>query len=115
LHVFPEDAPRFTGAARLRGGKLKTVVPMTLAAAHPCADEAALVVLRRGDALELTELDPEEAASSLGPLEPGFDLLAEESAEAVRVLAQGGAWRLTLTDDPHAAIDLLCERLSPRP
>ena len=28
LHVFPQDAPRFTGGTRLRGGKLKAVVPL---------------------------------------------------------------------------------------
>jgi hypothetical protein len=112
LHVFPQDAPRFTGAVRLRGGKLKTAAPMAPEAAQPFADRAALVVLQRGAVLGLAELDPEEAISSLGPLEPGFDLLPEESAEALRALARGGAWRLTLTHDPRAAVDLLCERLS---
>jgi hypothetical protein len=111
LHVFPHDAPRFTGAVRLRRGKLKTVVPLGSAASRPHADKAALVVLRRGEALDLAPLDCEEALSSLGPLEPGFDLFAEESAEALNALAQGGAWRLTLTQDPGAAIDVLCERL----
>ncbi len=116
LHVFPEDAPRFTGAVRLRGGKLKTVVPLQPGAAGPpFADRAILVLPGRGDRLDLSPVSPEAAMARLGRLDAGFDLLAQESAWAAQALAANGAWRLTLTHDPHAAIDFLMERLSGEP
>ncbi len=111
LHVFPEDAPRFTAGVRLRGGKLKAVAPLPREAFAPVAERAVLVLLERGEALKLTRLDAEATAAGLSRLEPGFDLLAWESAEAVGVLAAGGGWRLTLSRDPGAAIDFLRERL----
>jgi len=114
LHVFPEDAPRFTGATRLRAGKLKTVVPLAAGAraGSAVADKAVLLLLERGDRLGLTRLDTATAEAGLARLDPGFDLLARESAKAAQALAAGGAWRLTLARDPGAAIDFLRERLS---
>lgn len=112
LHVFPQDAPRFTDGTRLRGGKLKAVVPLQRAAsAEGPAGEATVILLERDEALTLTRLDAEATAAGLSRLEPGFDLLAEDSAMAVRALAAGGGWRLTLSRDPGAAIDFLSERL----
>ena len=111
LHVFPEDAPRFTRGRRLRGGKLKAVVPLAPGAAGGFADRALLILLERGDRLDLTRLDAEAAVVGLSRLDAGFDLLPRESAEAARALAAGGAWRLTLARDPDAAIDFLRERL----
>jgi hypothetical protein len=112
LHVFPQDAPRFTQGVRLRGGKLKAVVPLTPeAAAGASADRAAVVLLERGERLALARLDAEATVAGLSRLEPGFDLLAAESAAAIRVLAARGGWRLTLSRDPGAAIDFLRERL----
>jgi hypothetical protein len=111
LHVFPDEAPRFTTGTRLRAGRLKAVVPAPPAGpGPPVADRAALVVLSRGEAVALDPLDPAEALAALSRLDAGFDLLAEASAEAVAALAGRGAWRLTLTRDPEAALDLLCAR-----
>jgi len=107
IHVFPHDAPPGDHETRLRGGKVKRAVH--LAAGPRYADRAALVVLARGDTLTLEAIAPEEATRHLAELEPGFDLLREESAAAVAALAAGGAWRLRLTHDPDAAIALLQE------
>jgi hypothetical protein len=114
LHVFPEDAPRFTGATRLRAGKLKAAVPLAAGAlAGPAvADKAVLILLERSDRLGLTRLDAAAAEAGLARLDPGFDLLAQEAARAAQALAAGGAWRLSLARDPGAAIDFLRERLS---
>lgn len=109
LHVFPKDAPRFTQRTRLRGGKLKAVAPM--AAFGGPAERAAVVLLERGETLALTRLDAAETVAGLSRLEPGFDLLAQESAAAAQALAANGGWRLTLSRDPGAAIDFLRERL----
>jgi hypothetical protein len=110
VHVFPDDAPGFIGGTRLRGGKLKAVVPAPPWPGPPVADDAAVVLLERGDQVRLEPIDPAAAAGALSRLEPGFDLLARESAEAARAVTERGAWRLTLTRDPAAAIDALMER-----
>lgn len=108
LHVFPQDAPRFTGATRLRGGKLKAVVPLPPGAAGPpVADKAVLILLERGERLRLARLEAETAVAGLAQLEPGFDLLPAESRAAAWALASGGGWRLTLAQEPGAAIDFL--------
>jgi hypothetical protein len=107
IHVFPDDAPPGDHETRLRNGKLKRAI--YLAAGRRYADHAALIVLARGDTPALEAIAPEEATRHLAKLEPGFDLLPEESAAAVAALAAGGAWRLRLTHDPYAAIALLQE------
>jgi hypothetical protein len=107
LHVFPADAPGFIQRTRLRGGKLKAVVPLTAGSAIPVADRAAVVLLQRDDQIRLDPIEAAVATKALARLEPGFDLLTQESAEAVAALTGPGAWRLTLTRDPAAAIDVL--------
>jgi hypothetical protein len=111
LHVFPQDAPRFMPDRRLRGGKLKAVVPLARTASVRFADKALVILLERGGALGFEPLSPDAVAAGLSRLDPGFDLLPEESAEAARALAGRGGWRLTLSRDPAAAIELLRERL----
>lgn len=112
VHVFPEDAPRFTRATRLRGGKLKAVAPLPPeAVGPPFVDRAELILLERGDRLDLARVDSQFAMARLARLDPGFDLLPRESAAAAQALAKAGAWRLTLAKDPGAAIDFLRERL----
>jgi len=110
LHVFPADAPGFISATRLRAGKLKAVVPLTPGAATSMATQAAVVLLQRDDHIRLDPIAPAVAVDALARLEPGFDLLSEESAEAAAALTASGAWRLTLARDPGAAIDLLIAR-----
>jgi hypothetical protein len=107
LHVFPADAPGFISATRLRAGKLKAVVPLTPGAAVSMANQAAVVLLQRDGHIHLDPIEAGVAADALARLEPGFDLLRRESAEAAAVLTASGAWRLTLARDPGAAIDLL--------
>ena len=107
VHVFPADAPGFTGETRLRAGKLKTAVPLTRGSGRPVADGAVVVVLERGDAVRLERIEPSVAAAALSRLEPGFDLLAEESARAIAAVTAAGAWRLTLGRDPGQAVEAL--------
>lgn len=113
LHVFPRDAPRFTQGERLRGGKLKAIVPLAPAAlTGPLAARRAIpLLLERGEALGLRRLDAAETEAGLMRLDAGFDLLPRESATVARALAGAGGWRLTLSRDPRAAIDFLMERL----
>jgi hypothetical protein len=113
VHVFPDDAPGFTGQTRLRAGKLKAAVPMRAWPGPPVAEQAQVVVLERGDQIRLEPIELQVAAEALSRLEPGFDLLAWESAAAIAAVTAPGAWRLTLTRDPVAAIDVLVERFSP--
>lgn len=113
VHVFPADAPRFTPETRLRAGKLKAVLPLPPWSEPPVAELAAVVLLERGETIRLEPVEPSVAALALSRLEPGFDLLAEQSARAVAALTRSGAWRLTLARDPGAAIDVLVERLAP--
>ncbi len=107
LHVFPADAPGFISATRLRAGKLKAVVPLTSGAALSMANHAAVVLLQRDGQIRLDPIEAAVAADALARLEPGFDLLRRESAEAAAALTASGAWRLSLARDPGAAIDLL--------
>jgi hypothetical protein len=111
LHVFPADAPRFTRGTRLRAGKLKAVVDLPWWSEPPVADRAAVVLLQRGEEIRLDPIEASVAVEALSRLEPGFDLLGEESAAAIAAVTASGAWRLTLARDPTAAIDLLADRL----
>ena len=113
VHVFPADAPRFTAGSRLRAGKLKAAVALPPHPGPPVADHAALVLLERGDAVRLEPIERSIAIQVLSRLEPGFDLLAEESAAAVAALARAGAWRLTLSRDPAEAIEVLLAHFGP--
>lgn len=110
IHVFPADAPGFIGETRLRGGKLKAAVAPPPGAEPSVADRAIVVLLERGEAVRLEPIDPTVAVRGLSRLEPGFDLLEAESAKAIAAVTRGGAWRLTLSRDPAAAIEALMER-----
>lgn len=108
VHVFAEEAPAGAHRLRLRGGKRKAAVELPVALGRVrCADRATLVVLDRGARLGLAAITAAEAIAALMPLDPGFDLLPEESAAAISAIAGAGAWRLTLTDAPAGAIELL--------
>lgn len=107
IHVFAKDAPPGDHQTRVRGGKVKQAIPIAGGARY--AERTALVVLARDDFLTLDAIAPDEAASLLDELEPGFDLLREESEAAIAALAARGAWRLQLSHDPDAAMALLQE------
>ena len=110
VHVFPDEAPQGDHAIRVQGGKRKTAVPLPATSRRRHADRAVLVVLDSGERLALDAIPTGEAKARLMKLDAGFDLLREETAAAIDLLAIGGAWRLTLTDDPVAAIRLIRER-----
>ncbi len=116
VHLRPEDAPGHGHAVRVRGGKRKAVVPLPprIACGH-AAGTIIPVLLEPGDGLALVRIDAGIARAALSTLEPGFDLLPDESAAAAAALTAGGAWRLTLTDDPGAAMDFLLDRLAGQP
>jgi hypothetical protein len=107
VHVFPADAPGFIRETRLRAGKLKAVVPVPAWSEPRVADRAAVVLLERGEEIRLEPVASSLAAAALSRLEPGFDLLARESAQAIAAVTAFGAWRLTLSRDPAAAVDAL--------
>jgi hypothetical protein len=99
---------------RWRGGKLKAAIPLARRPAKELsASRATLCVLTRarGETVALDRLSRGEALRLMGPLEPGFDLLADEIHEARRALLRDGAWRLTLSSDPDQAIALLAANL----
>lgn len=105
IHVFAADAPAGEYPVRVRGGKLKVAIPSARNVTK--ADRAALVLLDRGGELDIHPMEPSIAVDALMKLDAGFDLLREESREALAALASDNAWRLTLTADPAAAIDLI--------
>lgn len=112
VHLFPEDARQQEDAPiRLRNGKRKRAIAVP-APPHPVtADAATLCVLHRGERVSLEPLDPAAARAALGPLEPGFDLLAADIAAGLRRITLHGAWRLTLGAEPKEAIALLAANL----
>jgi hypothetical protein len=109
-HVLPANAP--VGAVfptRRRNGTTKYAVPL---ASGSCieggsASRAVLCILTRGDRVSLERLSAAEAMRQLEPLEPGFDLMADEVCRAHAALARKGAWQLTLSRDPGEAIRCL--------
>ena len=110
IHVFPEDAPAGDHERRMRNGKLKAAVPLPTPALR--AERTVLVVLERGTELWMQPISADEAASALMNLDAGFDLLESESKSAIEALASGGAWRLSLAEDPLQAVDFVSGRLS---
>ena len=115
IHVFGDDLRGASaGPERLRNGKLKREVAVATPVGfsrHPVA----LCLLARGSQASLTPIDRAEALAGLPPLEPGFDLLEEDSAVAFALLTESGAWRLTLSADPAEAVALLRTRFEDAP
>jgi hypothetical protein len=110
IHVFAADAPAGDHPTRVRSGKTKAAVPVVLPALR--AERCKLVVLERGAELTLREFQLHAAMDELMNLDAGFDLLEQDSRAAIEALASNGAWRLTLSNNPRAAIDLLVSRFS---
>jgi hypothetical protein len=110
IHVFEKDIPQgSSGPLRYRSGRWKRALPITASCMK--AERAVLCVLECGTDADLQPLDVEEAIAILTAApEPGYELYGQRAAEAVRALAQGGCWRMTLSADPSEAIDLLLRR-----
>jgi hypothetical protein len=112
IHLLEEDTPDETGREmRFRSGRWKHVVPIT----RPlhAADSAILFVLDRGDAIALEPMPSEDAVSELTDSpEPGYEFYGPQSAATIRALARAGCWKLTLSRDPDAAVDVLCAHLT---
>lgn len=102
IHLLPADAPPGDHPVRTRNGKRKVAVPLRLA--QPRAERCALLLLERGDEIRLRQIASSEAVETMMKLDAGFDLLQQESHAAAVELARNGAWRLTLSEDPHAAV-----------
>lgn len=107
IHVFEKDAPQGAkGSLRHRSGRWKRALPISTV--RPMAERTVLCVLEPGTATSLAPLAVEDAVQVLTQApEPGYEFYGARSADAVRALARGGCWRLTLSDDPKDAIDLL--------
>lgn len=109
IHLFPKDAPAGDHRTRIRNQKLKKAVEISTIALK--AERTLLVLIEHGERLDLAPIASAAAAEALIDLDPGFDLLEAESRAAIAELASRGPWRLTLSRDPRAAIDLLINRL----
>lgn len=108
IHVFPEQGEA-GGVLRLRAGRWKVALPPGDGwPGEPVAERAVLCLLERGDRVALRRIGVDEAVEALtGSLEPGFDHFRAELPGAARALAEGGAWRLTLSADPAEALAAL--------
>lgn len=105
IHLLPADAPPGDHPIRTRNGKTKAAIP--LQHIECCSEQSVLLILDRGDEIQLWKITGDEAVEALMNLDAGFDLLRSESRAAAEELARRGAWRLTLTGDPAAAMDLV--------
>jgi hypothetical protein len=72
------------------------------------AESGVLCLLQRAGDPALVPLSPEHGvAGLLATLEPGFDHFRDTLPEALRRLAAGGCWRLTLAADPAESFAML--------
>lgn len=113
VHLLPEDAPSEGHAIRERGGKRKAIVPLPAGSLFTGpADTIVPVMLERGEKVSLKRLDPGAARSAAPPLDPGFELLADDIEDVLKALLKHGAWRLTLGPVAGDAIDRLVAEFS---
>jgi hypothetical protein len=109
-HLLASDAPDAAGPTRLRGGKVKHVVPLRSSSRTAIAcDRAVLCLLSPpcDGAPSLSRVSAAAVEERLWPLDEGFDLLPGPIARAVAALSAGGAWDLRLSADPAEAVRLL--------
>ena len=67
-----------------------------------------LFLLTQGDRILFHRLDPEDAVRELArDPEPGYEFYGARLEEAIRALAAGGCWRLSLSTNPDEAIAAL--------
>lgn len=114
VHVLERDSPgQAAGGTRFRSGRLKRAIP--IANPRPYAERALLCVLARGKDVLLEEMHHDVAVSLLTEApEPGFEFYGARSLMAVRAVAIGGCWRLTLSHQPELAIAALIGEFSDR-
>lgn len=113
-HLLPDDIPDLAGPTRLRGGRLKHVVPLRSASQAAIACDQAVLCLLSPPVAGGPALRPIEAAevdARLWPLDEGFDLLAQPIARVLACLSARGAWDLRLSADPAEAVRLLAASL----
>lgn len=128
IHLLPGDVPTESGPGgpvaaplRHRNGRWKVAVPPRGGSVDGrVAGKAVLCLLERGDELAVRPLAPGLAMERMiAMLDPGFDHFRAELPEALAAITAGGAWTLTLPNEPlhrnpagpRAAIALLQERL----
>ena len=113
IHVFEKDAPAGApGTMRFRSGRWKRALPVSTP--RRVAEKSLLCLLERGEVAGLAPLDVVTAVTALTARpEPGYDFYGDRSKTAIRAIAAGGCWRLTLSHDPFAAITLLAQAFSP--
>jgi len=113
IHVFEKDAPPdISGTMRYRGGRWKRALPIT--AVRSMAEMSVLCILEHGETAALSPLPVDDAVAHLtATLEPGYDFYGARMDQALRSLARGGCWRLTLSRDPKEALALLQDRFMP--
>jgi hypothetical protein len=117
--VWVQQAPSFRlwgwpGHARLipASGGEKTRVALGNAdrASCFCAERAVVCLLGRGASASLARISSCEVRDGLeASLAPGFDRFPARHRDVVARLANGGGWRLTLSDDPKDALSFLEE------
>lgn len=111
IHLDPDDAPDGEFPQRQRGGRTKAAVSRIAVA--PFAERGILVAIGPGRKLALERVQADRLLARLPAAEPGFDLLAPKVGQALARLAEGGAWRLTLSRSTDDAMSLLKERFGP--
>jgi hypothetical protein len=110
IHLDAGSSPPGVFPQRGRGGRLKSAVAR-IALHRPVAD-AALVAMKRGSRAMLEQVEPAALLGEFSTAEPGFDLVREQTGEAIAAIASRGAWRLTLSSSPDEAISLLRVRFA---
>jgi hypothetical protein len=77
------------------------------------ADCAGVCILEKASgAPVLARLGPDAIIAALTERPaPGFDRFPDRQVAVARALAQDGGWKLTLSDDPRAALPLLLRML----
>ena len=112
VHLSETDAPvGAAGRIRIRSGRVKRAIPIVHRRLK--AERATLFLLTPGEGVIFRRLDPEDAIRELtrNP-EPGYDFYGKRLEVAVRGLAAGGSWQMTLSKDPDEAVAALVREFS---